>query len=138
MVHDARKAQAELAEANEMNGPVFKIKQDPRITPLGRILRKYTLDELPQFLNVLRGELSLVGPRPLANYEARKVPHWARRRYSVQPGLTCYWQVMGRNRLSFDEWMRLDLRYIDEWSLWTDLVLILKTVPAVLFSRGAY
>lgn len=138
MILNARQTQAQLTQGNEMSGPVFKIKQDPRITPLGRFLRKFTLDELPQFFNVLRGELSIVGPRPLANYEARKVPHWARRRYSVQPGLTCYWQVMGRNKLSFEEWMRLDLRYIDEWSLWTDFKLMLMTVPAVFFSRGAY
>ena len=138
MVRDARKLQDQLRAANEMDGPVFKVKDDPRITPLGRFLRRTTLDELPQFFNVLRGEMSLVGPRPLANYEARKVPHWARRRYSVKPGLTCFWQVMGRNRLTFEEWMRLDLRYIDEWSLGLDLQLLLRTVPALLFSRGAY
>lgn len=138
MVRDARKLQDELGDANEMDGPVFKVKDDPRITPLGRFLRRTTLDELPQFFNVLKGEMSLVGPRPLANYEARKVPHWARRRYSVKPGLTCYWQVMGRNKLTFEQWMKLDLRYIDEWSLGLDLKLLLKTVPALLFSRGAY
>jgi lipopolysaccharide/colanic/teichoic acid biosynthesis glycosyltransferase len=138
MVKDARLLQDGLKDANEMDGPVFKVKHDPRITPLGRFLRRTTLDELPQFLNVLKGEMSLVGPRPLANYEARKVPHWARRRYSVKPGLTCYWQVMGRNKLTFEEWMRLDLRYIDDWSLALDLKLLLKTVPALLFSRGAY
>jgi exopolysaccharide biosynthesis polyprenyl glycosylphosphotransferase len=138
MIPDARKLQAGLMQDNEMDGPVFKVKHDPRITPLGRFLRRTTLDELPQFFNVLRGEMSLVGPRPLANYEARQVPHWARRRYSVQPGLTCYWQVMGRNKLSFEQWMKLDLRYIDEWSPWLDLQLLLRTVPALLFSRGAY
>lgn len=138
MIPDARKLQAGLMDANEMDGPVFKVKHDPRITPLGRFLRRSTLDELPQFFNVIKGEMSLVGPRPLANYEARKVPHWARRRYSVQPGLTCFWQVMGRNKLTFEEWMKLDLRYVDEGSLWTDIVLLLKTVPALLFSRGAY
>jgi len=138
MVAGARQMQHQLKAANEMDGPVFKVKDDPRITALGRFLRRSTLDELPQFFNVLKGEMSLVGPRPLANYEARQVPHWARRRYSVKPGLTCYWQVMGRNRLTFEEWMRLDLRYIDEWSLGLDLKLLLKTVPALLFSRGAY
>jgi lipopolysaccharide/colanic/teichoic acid biosynthesis glycosyltransferase len=138
MVTGARKLQDQLRADNEMDGPVFKVKNDPRITPLGRFLRRTTLDELPQFFNVLRGEMSLVGPRPLANYEARKVPHWARRRYSVKPGLTCFWQVMGRNKLSFEEWMRLDLRYIDEWSFLLDLQLLLRTVPALLLSRGAY
>jgi exopolysaccharide biosynthesis polyprenyl glycosylphosphotransferase len=138
MVQGARGLQSGLGGANEMDGPVFKVKDDPRVTPLGRFLRRSTLDELPQFFNVLRGEMSLVGPRPLANYEARKVPHWARRRSSVKPGLTCYWQVMGRNKLSFEQWMRLDLRYIDEWSLGLDLSLLLRTVPALLFSRGAY
>ncbi|MES2200695.1 MAG: sugar transferase [candidate division FCPU426 bacterium] len=138
MIPEARQIQQGLAEKNEMSGPVFKVKNDPRITPLGRFLRRYSLDELPQFFNVLKGELSLVGPRPLANYEARKVPRWARRRYSVMPGITCYWQVMGRNHLSFEQWMELDLRYVDEGSLWTDLKILLRTLPAVLFSKGAY
>jgi exopolysaccharide biosynthesis polyprenyl glycosylphosphotransferase len=138
MVLGARTLQDQLRGANEMDGPVFKVKNDPRVTPFGRFLRRTSIDELPQFINVLRGEMSLVGPRPLPNYEARKVPSWARRRYSVKPGLTCYWQVMGRNKLTFEEWMRLDLRYIDEWSLWLDLVLLARTVPALLFSRGAY
>jgi exopolysaccharide biosynthesis polyprenyl glycosylphosphotransferase len=138
MVPEARSLQQGLVEQNEMSGPVFKVKNDPRVTPLGRFLRRSSLDELPQFFNVLKGELSLVGPRPLPNYEARRVPAWARRRYSVLPGLTCTWQVSGRNRIGFEDWMRLDLKYIDQWSLWLDIQLILQTLPALLFSKGAY
>ena len=138
MVNNARAVQEELAEKNQMSGPVFKVTNDPRVTPLGRFLRRYSLDELPQLINVLRGEISLVGPRPLAMYEARKVPAWAWRRYSVKPGITCLWQVMGRNQIDFDDWMKLDLKYIDEWSLWLDFKILLRTLPAVLGSKGAY
>lgn len=138
MVTDAVEKQKELKVENEMSGPVFKIKNDPRVTPVGAFLRKWSLDELPQILNVARGELSLVGPRPLYFFEARKVPSWARRRYSVKPGITCYWQVMGRNKIGFDEWMRLDLKYVDHWSLWLDLYLLILTLPAVLLRKGAY
>ena len=138
MVTGARAAQDELAEKNQMSGPVFKVADDPRVTPIGRILRRYSLDELPQIWNVLRGEISLVGPRPLAMYEARKVPAWAWRRYSVKPGITCLWQVMGRNQIDFMDWMKLDLQYIDTWSLWLDFKILLRTLPAVLSSKGAY
>jgi len=138
MIVDARKKQDALVERNQMGGPVFKIKNDPRVTPLGRWLRRFSLDELPQLLNVVRGEISLVGPRPLAQYEARKVPDWAWRRFSVKPGITCLWQISGRNQLSFEDWMRLDLKYVDEWSVGLDVGILLKTVPAVLNARGAY
>jgi exopolysaccharide biosynthesis polyprenyl glycosylphosphotransferase len=138
MVQGARAEQEKLASKNQMSGPVFKVADDPRVTPLGRFLRRYSLDELPQIWNVLRGEISLVGPRPLAMYEARKVPAWAWRRYSVKPGITCLWQVMGRNQIDFKDWMKLDLEYIDTWSLWLDLKILLRTLPAVLGSKGAY
>jgi exopolysaccharide biosynthesis polyprenyl glycosylphosphotransferase len=133
-------AEAELAllrASNEMDGPVFKMRLDPRITKVGRFLRKTSLDELPQFWNVLRGEMSLVGPRPPLPAEVRQYLPWQRRRLSVKPGITCTWQVSGRNEIDFEQWMRLDLAYIDGWSFWGDISICLKTVPAVLFARGA-
>jgi exopolysaccharide biosynthesis polyprenyl glycosylphosphotransferase len=126
-----------LRARNEMSGPVFKIKDDPRVTPVGRLLRKYSIDELPQFLNVLRGEMSLVGPRPPLPKEVAQYEPWQHRKLSVKPGVTCLWQVNGRNNIDFDEWMRLDLQYIDNWSLWLDTKLLAKTIPAVIRSRGA-
>jgi lipopolysaccharide/colanic/teichoic acid biosynthesis glycosyltransferase len=138
MVPDARAKQAALEGDNEMRGPVFKLKKDPRITPLGRFLRRSSLDELPQLWNVLRGDLALVGPRAMAQYEARKVPAWAQRRFSVKPGVTCLREVSGRSSLSFEQWMRLDLQYLDNWTLGLDASILLKTLPAVLSSRGAY
>lgn len=139
MVTDAEQLQAELASFNEMDGPVFKVTNDPRITPLGRLLRKWSIDELPQLWNVLRFEMSLVGPRPLPVDEIRRINDPAhRRRLSVKPGLTCLWQISGRNDVkSFKEWVRLDLEYIDNWSLWLDVKILLKTVPVVLTGAGA-
>ena len=138
MVTDAEQRRVELAVQNEMNGPVFKIKDDPRITPLGRWLRKASLDELPQLFNVLTGAMSLVGPRPLPVSEQRQIRGWQRRRLSMKPGITGLWQVSGRSGLNFDEWMMLDLKYIDDWSLTLDAMLLLRTVPVVLLGRGAH
>jgi exopolysaccharide biosynthesis polyprenyl glycosylphosphotransferase len=137
MVVDAEARKESLQALNEQSGPVFKIKHDPRITPLGRFLRRYSIDELPQFINVLRGDMSIVGPRPPVPSEVARYEAWQRRRLSVLPGITCVWQVSGRNEISFEEWMYLDMRYIDHWSLTEDLKLILKTVPVVVTGRGA-
>jgi exopolysaccharide biosynthesis polyprenyl glycosylphosphotransferase len=137
---DAESAREVLETQNEMTGPVFKLKHDPRVLPFGRWLRRLSIDELPQLINVLRGEMSLVGPRPLPVYEIKRIEkHAQRRRLSVKPGLTCLWQVMGRNRItSFEDWVALDLKYIDNWSLWLDLKILVKTVPAVLRGSGAH
>jgi len=139
MHSNAEQRKAELAFLNEMEGPVFKITNDPRITPIGRFLRKYSIDELPQLYNVLRGEMSLVGPRPLPVDEVKRFDDLAhRRRLSVKPGLTCLWQVSGRNEVrDFKDWVRLDLEYIDNWSLWLDLKILWWTIPAVLAGSGA-
>ncbi len=136
MVQDAEKLKKNLAGTNEMDGPVFKMKNDPRVTKIGRFLRKTSLDELPQLINVVMGEMSLVGPRPPLPSEVREYTPWQRRRLSMKPGLTCIWQVSGRNEISFEEWMRMDLEYIDKWSLMLDLKLLFKTVPTVLLGTG--
>jgi exopolysaccharide biosynthesis polyprenyl glycosylphosphotransferase len=139
MVTDAEQRQHELAAMNEMTGPVFKVTKDPRITPIGKILRKFSIDEFPQLFNVLRGEMSLVGPRPLPVDEVKRFNDLAhRRRLSVKPGLTCLWQISGRNDVKdFKDWVRLDLEYIDNWSLWLDLKILWRTVPVVLTGAGA-
>jgi exopolysaccharide biosynthesis polyprenyl glycosylphosphotransferase len=137
MNHGAEQQRSELDTINEMDGPVFKSSQDPRITPVGRWLRRFSIDELPQIYNVVRGEMSLVGPRPPLADEVARYERWQRRRLSMKPGITCLWQISGRNHVGFDEWMRLDLSYIDNWSLLLDLKILLKTVPAVLLGRGA-
>ena len=123
---------------NEMNGPVFKIQNDPRITPVGRILRRLSIDELPQLWDVLRGDMSLVGPRPAVPVEVGEYQTFERRRLSMRPGLTCIWQVNGRNEIGFDDWVRLDLEYIDTWNLASDAKILVKTIPAVLSGKGAY
>jgi len=139
MVNNAEQTRHELEVLNEMTGPVFKMADDPRITPIGAFMRKYSIDEWPQMLNVLRGEMSLVGPRPLPVEEVQRFDDVAhRRRLSVKPGLTCLWQVSGRNDVcDFKEWVRLDLEYIDNWSLWLDFKILVRTIPAVLTGNGA-
>jgi exopolysaccharide biosynthesis polyprenyl glycosylphosphotransferase len=138
MVVNAPELQAQLEHLNEANGPVFKIKDDPRVTPLGKFLRKTSLDELPQLFNVLLGDLSLVGPRPLPRRDFERFDeYWFNRRFSVKPGITCIWQVSGRSNTNFDYWIRKDLEYIDQWSLALDMKILLKTIPAVLRGTGA-
>ncbi len=137
MVKGAEKRRDELLELNEMSGPVFKITDDPRVTRLGRLLRRTSIDELPQLFNVLAGSMSLVGPRPLPFQEQQQIHGWHRRRLSMKPGITGLWQVSGRSEVDFEDWIQLDLRYIDEWTLWLDIHLLLRTVPAVLLRRGA-
>jgi exopolysaccharide biosynthesis polyprenyl glycosylphosphotransferase len=138
MYEEAESHLAELLEHNEMKGPVFKMENDPRITRIGRYLRKFSLDELPQLWNVLIGDMSIVGPRPALPSEIEKYEPWQRRRLSMRPGITCLWQVKGRNAITdFDTWMKLDLEYIDNWSLSLDLELFFKTIPVVLFAKGA-
>ncbi len=126
-----------LREHNEADGPVFKMREDPRVTAVGRFIRRTSLDELPQLWNVLRGEMSVVGPRPPLPEEVRRYERWQRRRLSMKPGITCTWQISGRSDLEFDRWMELDLAYIDGWSLWRDLRIVAQTIPAVLLRRGA-
>lgn len=137
MVMDAEERLAEVQHLNEQDGPAFKIKNDPRTTCIGRFLRKTSIDELPQLLNVLRGEMSLVGPRPPLPEEVKRYEWFFRKRLSVKPGVTCIWQISGRNSVRFDHWMQMDHEYIENWSVWLDIKILLFTIPAVLFSRGA-
>ena len=138
MYADAAERQAQLEGANEAEGPLFKIRDDPRVTPVGRFLRRLSLDEIPQVLNVLRGEMSLVGPRPLPVRDYERLEAWHRKRYLVLPGMTGLWQIAGRSDLTFDDLVRLDFYYLENWSIWLDISILAKTVPAVLAARGAY
>ncbi len=139
MVENAPELKAGLQHLNEMEGPAFKIKADPRITKLGRFLRRYSLDELPQVFNILKSEMSFVGPRPPLPEEVAKYKPWHRKRISVTPGLTCLWQISGRNNIqSFDDWVKMDVEYIEKQSFVTDFKIILKTMPVVVLKRGAY
>lgn len=138
MYQDAERRKAELMHLNEATGPVFKMKHDPRITPVGRFIRKLSLDELPQLFNVLRGDMSIVGPRPPVPQEVAHYSEHELQRLSVVPGLTCLWQISGRSTIGFERWVELDLAYIDNMSFWNDLKIIAMTVPAVVTGRGAH
>jgi exopolysaccharide biosynthesis polyprenyl glycosylphosphotransferase len=137
MYVNAEQRLKELAHLNEMDGPVFKIKNDPRITPIGRFIRKTSIDELPQLFNVLTGHMSLVGPRPPLLDEVNRYEWLFRKRLSIKPGITCLWQISGRNEVTFKQWMEMDKYYVENWSLWLDIEILLKTIPAVLFRKGA-
>lgn len=137
MVQDAEELKAKLAHLNEMSGPVFKIKDDPRVTSIGHFLRKTSLDELPQLWNVFRQDMSLVGPRPPLPSEVNLYDPKHRKRLSVKPGITCIWQISGRNDVDFDQWMEMDAEYVDNWSLALDMKILVKTVPVVLGRKGA-
>ena len=139
MLVGADQQQHGMEQLNEANGPVFKIKDDPRITRLGKFMRRYSIDELPQLFNVLNGDMSLVGPRPLPVRDVERINvQWHKRRFSVKPGITCLWQVNGRSDVSFDRWVQMDLEYIDHWCLGLDIKILIKTVPVVLRGSGAY
>jgi len=139
MVANADDLKAGMAHLNHMHGPAFKVRNDTRITPLGSFLRKYSLDELPQLWSVLKGDMSLVGPRPPLPEEVEEFETWHLGKLAVTPGITCYWQINGRSDIHvFNEWMRLDLKYIEEWSLWTDVKILARTIPVVLRGHGAY
>jgi lipopolysaccharide/colanic/teichoic acid biosynthesis glycosyltransferase len=136
MCVDAEDQKEQLLELSQQDGPAFKMHRDPRTTTLGRFLRWTSIDELPQFWNVLKGDMSLVGPRPLPTIESQACHGWQRRRLDVRPGMSCTWQVLGRGRVRFDDWVRMDLRYAARHSLWHDLKLVFITLPSLLFQRG--
>jgi lipopolysaccharide/colanic/teichoic acid biosynthesis glycosyltransferase len=138
MYADADERQADLEELNEASGALFKIRDDPRMTPVGRVIRRYSIDELPQLFNVLLGQMSLVGPRPLPQRDYDRLEDWHKKRYLVLPGITGLWQVSGRADLDFDDLVRLDFLYLERWSVFLDLSILLKTVPAVISKRGAF
>jgi exopolysaccharide biosynthesis polyprenyl glycosylphosphotransferase len=139
MLHGSDQKQHMFEHLNEVEGPVFKIKNDPRITRIGKFLRRFSIDELPQLVNVFKGDMSLVGPRPLPVRDVERIDvRWHKRRFSIKPGITCLWQVNGRSNIGFNEWVRMDLDYIDKWSLGLDLLILMKTIPAVFKGPGAY
>jgi len=138
MVADADDHKARLASRNEMTGPVFKIKNDPRVTTFGRFLRKFSLNELPQLWSVFKGDMSLVGPRPAFRHELDRYELWHKRKLSVKPGLTCLWQIRGRNKISnFDDWVKMDFEYIDQWSIWLDVKIVFRTIWVVVRGTGS-
>jgi lipopolysaccharide/colanic/teichoic acid biosynthesis glycosyltransferase len=138
MYSNADERQAELEAMNEASGALFKIRRDPRLTPVGRFLRRYSIDELPQLVNVIKGQMSLVGPRPLPQRDFDQLDDWHKKRYLVLPGITGLWQISGRSELDFDDLVRLDFLYLERWSVGLDLAIMLKTIPAVLTRRGAF
>ena len=138
MVVNAEELKEKLAHQNEMSGPMFKMKDDPRVTKVGRFIRKTSLDELPQLWNVLKGDMSLVGPRPSLPKEVKQFEKWMHKRLIVKPGLTCYWQVSGRNNIDFEDWMKLDISYVEDRNLWIDMKLIFKTVGVLFGDKNAH
>ena len=137
MVVNAEELKEKLAHQNEMSGPMFKMKDDPRVTKIGKFIRKTSIDELPQLWNVLKGDMSLVGPRPSLPKEVKQFEKWMFRRLTVKPGLTCYWQVSGRNNIDFEDWMKLDISYVEDRNLWIDIKLIFKTVLVLFGDKNA-